>query len=112
VANLLPICTIWTVHYSAFWFWGLRIFLHIGFEVCIYMQKHMHNMQKNMQKNSALSIFCIFCIFLHIAMCKICKINELTCKNMQNYMHNMQNNIQKNNALFIFCKLEFAYCNM
>ena len=28
-AYILPICRIWTLHYSTYWLWGLNIILHI-----------------------------------------------------------------------------------
>ncbi len=33
-AYILPICKIWTLHYSVYWFWGLHIILHIDAYIC------------------------------------------------------------------------------
>ncbi len=33
-AYILLICKIWTLHYSAYWFWGLHIVLHIDAYIC------------------------------------------------------------------------------
>ena len=75
----------------------------------IYMQNNMHNMQNNMQINSAGFIFCIFCILQYAeyaeyvkkyaAVCKtICKICTTICKTIVQgsysaycYMQNMLN---------------------
>ncbi len=64
-ASISPICKIWTLHYSAYWFWGVHIILYIDAYICKikYMQNNMQNMQKKyMQRNSAEFICCIFCI--------------------------------------------------
>ncbi len=60
------------------------------------MQLNMHNMQNNIQNNTARSVLCIF------AYC-----NMSIAKNM----HNMQNNMQNNTArsiLCIFCILQYV----
>ncbi len=59
-ACILPICKIWTLHYSAYWFWGLHIILHIVACICKIICKIRNEICKKIVQGSysAYSAYC------------------------------------------------------